>query len=284
MTPAAALNPAPTQLHAWVPVFWEPVSGTGERLMVGVVHAFQGEVAATRLLRDDVLDALYGNAAAGAQRLIETGLTLLQAAARAAGVHALSGEVMGLHIGPLRQTGARSVAELLRTAALLYSSLANLDRIDGDEVEAPQQEEVSKRFSTEVREQVLRQRPDLDKGFGQGGVLVPGGQRVRFGYFSPRAVLHFCVLSAGRPGAGIREARAKLFELQRAREVAAISTAALIAAVPPDDDPTLGTKQREAIRANRAEIEREADACQLRWHAAQSVVQAAGTVIDLVTA
>jgi hypothetical protein len=268
--------------HAWRPLFWEPVAGTGERLMVGVVHTYGGQAGAVRIIRDDVLTCLYGKAAGAPRRLIDTVLDIYKAAAQAGGLANLGVSIMGLHAGALRETAARTLPELLHTAALLYSSLANLDKLDElEESDAPQQEDINRRFSTEVRETVGLTRPDLLPAFGQGGVLVPGGQRVRFGYFSARAVLHFTVLNAVRQGSGVRDARARLFELQRAREVAGIGIAALIAAVPRDDDPTLGPRQREQLRTNRAEIESEAAAVQMRCVAVTLVSQAADSVVEL---
>jgi len=269
-------------LHQWRPLYWEPVGDSGERLMVGVVHAYGGNGGAVRTIRDDVLDALYGQKSAGARNLLDAGLSMFAAMAETGPLDPLEHPMMGLYPGPLRRTAARSLGELLHTAALLYSSVANMDKLDElQEADAPQQEEVNRRFSTEVREAVALLRPDLLPGFGQGGVLVPGGQRVRFGYFSPTAVVHFTVLSAVRQAAGMRDARARLFELQRARDVAGILQAALIAAVPRDDDPTLGPRQRDALRANRAEIESEADAVGMCWHAVTAVPEAAERVIEL---
>lgn len=272
-------------MHDWRPLFWEPVGGTGERLMAGVVHAYEGQSGAVRVLRDDLLDCLYGKAAGGARVLLDTALDMYRATAQTGPLTTLDGVAMlGLHAGPLRRTAARSLGELLHTAALLYSSLANMDKFDEvEEADAPQQEEVSKRFSTEVKEAVIEQHPELAHGFGKGGILAAGGQRVRFGYFTPRAVVHFTVLSAVRQSAGVRDARARLFELQRARDMAGIENAALIAAVPRDDDPTLGRRQREALQRNRAEIEREADAVHTRWHAVTSAAEGAERVIDLAS-
>lgn len=269
---------------AWRPLYWEPVAGTDERIMVGVVHAFDAQVAAVRVIRDEVLDALFGRASAGAKRLIDEALATYAAAATAAGIENIGVSMMGLHAGPTRQTAARFIGELLQTAALMYSSLASLDKLDDlEESDAPQPEDINRRFSTEVRDLVGQQRPDLLPNFGRAGQLVPGGQRVKFGYFSPRAVLHFTVLSAVRQGPGVRDARARLFELQRAVAVASVPNAALIAAVPRDDDPTLGPKQRDSLRANRSEIEQEADAVNMRWYAVTSVPEAADRVLQLVS-
>lgn len=280
-------KPEPTKAPprcAWRPLFWEPVAGTGERLMIGLIHNFGGEVGAARLIRDDVLEGLYGKAAEGAQRLLEHALKTYVAAAQASTIGDVGVSMMGLHPGELKETEVKSLTELLHVAALLYSSLASVDKLDElEEADAPQQEDVNRRFSTEVRGGVGALRPDLLMYFGKGGRLVPGGQIVRFGYFSPKAVLHFTVLNAVRQAAGVRDARARLFELQRARDVAGIGSAALIAAVPRDDDPTLGPKQREQLKINRAEIENEADAVSMKWFAVSAVPEAVARVIDVVT-
>lgn len=208
---------------------------------------------------------------------------MIEAAASAgASLQDVSVPLFGLHPGPLRETAANSAAELLQTATLLYSSLGNLDKLDeAEESDAPLPEEVSRRFSTEVRDFVAIERPDILPGFGRSGQLINGGQRVRFGYLSDRAVLHFTVLHPVRQSASVRDARARLFELHRVQELAGVPRAALVAAVPRDDDPTLGPRQREQLRANRLEIEREADSVGMMWHAVTEVPEAGRRVIEI---
>ena len=255
-----------TTLTAWQPIFWEPVSGTGERLMVGVIHQFAGQFSAARIIRDDVLDCLYGqHASAGARRIIETGLSMIAAASNAAGLGVVTTAVMGLHPGEVRGTEASSLGELLRTAGLLYSSMASLDKLDElEESDTAAPEEVNKRFSTEVRDIVIAQRPDLADGFGKGGPLIDGGQAVKFGYFSSRLVAHFGVLHPIRQSSCVRDARARLWEIARAMELASIGTGALIWAVPRLDDATLSPRQLAQTQANTQEIEREANPHRIR--------------------
>lgn len=270
----------------WRPLYWEPVSGTGERIMVGVLHGYGNEYRAVRTIRNDVLDCLFGKASSGLKRLIDHSLNIFQIAAQASkSLEALSAPISGIHPGPLRATEAASASDLLHTACLMYSSLGNLDKLDdAEEADSPQQEEVNRRFGSEVKQEVAKLRPDLIAGFGRGGELISGGMFVKFGYFSPLAVLHFTVLHPVRHSASMRDARARIFELQRAREIADIGSAALIAAVPREDDATLGSKQREQLRANRIEIEREADAVDLRWFAVHSALQGAERVIEIAGA
>jgi len=270
-------------LNPWRPLYWEPVTGTGERLMVGVVYSFAGEFCAARTIRKDVLDCLFGKSSAGILNLIDESLRAAQAASTAlGGLDSLCSPIFGLVPGELRATQSKSPRDLIETACLLYSSLVNLDKLDeADENDAPQQEEVNRRFGTEVRLEVLKIRPALGSGFGNGAQLVPGGQRVRFGFSSPRAIIHFTVLHPVRHSGSMKDARAKIFELQQARKLSGIGVAALIAGTPRLDDPTLGSKQRDQLRDNQLEIESEADAVNLRWYSAHSASEGALRVVEL---
>jgi hypothetical protein len=251
--------------------------------MVGVLHGFGGEYGAIRTIRDDVLNCLFGKSADGLRKLIDHSLSSFQAAARASGeIESLGVAIAGIHAGPLRATAAASASDLLKTACLLYSSLGSLDKLDEqDETDAPQQEEVNRRFGSEVKSIVLNRRPDLVRYFGKSGCLIAGGQPVKFGFFSEKAVIHFTVLHSVRWSASLKDARSRLWELQRAREISGVSSAVLIAAVPREDDATLGDRQREQLIKNKLEIEREADSVNMRWYAVTTASEGAGRVIEV---
>lgn len=270
-------------LCPWRPLFWEPVAGTGERIMVGVLHGYDGDFRATRTIRDDVLTGLFGKSSSGLKLLIDHGLNIFQLTAKATGsLETLEQQLTGLYPGPLRLTEAANIPELLHTACLLYSSLGNLDRLDeSDESDAPQQDEVNKRFGSEVKEIVSRKKPELITYFGKSASLIQNGQKVKFGYLSPKAALHFTVLHPVRQSASMKDARARIFELQRARDMAGFEVAALITAVSRDDDATLGSRQREQLRENKLEIEQEADSVNLRWYAVESPLAGAEKLIEI---
>lgn len=268
----------------WRPYFWEPVEGTGERLMAGVVLFFDGQVVARRLLRDDVLDALYGSGSANPKLLLDKGLDLCLSIARAGGVEALadlSCSVMGLIPGALRRTDALSVADALRQAVLLHSSLSQLDGLDAtDDADSPQAEEVNKRFATEVRDAVFKTRPEIFKYFNKSVPLHDGGSQVKFGYFSESTILHFSVLHPVRQANSVSYARARLWELGRAKEHAQVAKAALITAVPRGDDPTLGPKQQKMLIEKKRGIELEADDAGMRFIPVTSVSEATERVLE----
>lgn len=208
--------------------------------MAGVVYRYDDTWACARILRNDVLDSLYGKAAKGVRDLLDFALDLYRDAAKAEDtLEPLGAPIAGLHPGPLRMTAANSRSELLRIAALQYSSLANLDKLDPEEdSDQAAGEEAAKRFSTDVRELITHQHPELAQYFQRTAHLIEGGEPVRFGYASPRLLAHFSVISPARSGAGLRDARGRLFELQNGKRLAGFDTAALISGFPADDDPT----------------------------------------------
>ncbi|SMF93965.1 hypothetical protein SAMN02949497_1261 [Methylomagnum ishizawai] len=266
----------------WRPVFWEPVADTGERLMVGVLLDFADQITAHRIIRDDVLDSLYGNkAAVGARTLIETGLKMLVDVTRVGSIREASPTLLGLEAGPLKESYAESLAEALRTAALLHSSLANMDKLeDIEESVEPVPEEANRLFATEVRIHVLNERPDLEKCFNRALPLIPNGQPIKFGFCSPRSLIHFGMMSPSRQSAGLRDAHARLWELYRAKEFSGISMAALILASPRQDDAILSPKQRESLDKILREIEREADSYEMRFIPVTTVRDGASRVIE----
>ena len=267
----------------WRPMFWEPVEGTGERLMAGVVVQLGGETAVRRVIRDDVIDSLYGAASSRPRALIEEALGLCRSivmAAGDAGLSLLQEPVLGLHPGPYRETEALGIADAIRQAVLLYSSLAQTDIADEEDDGTVQPEEVNRRFATEVRDAVIQQAPTLAACFNRQATLHQGGSLVRFGFLSEKAVMHFSIVSAVRQSASVSYARAKLWELARAKEFAELHTAALISAVPKADDLTLGQKQRSKMATNLREIEREADDGKIRFLPVDTIEQAVERVLE----
>ncbi len=191
--------------------------------------------------------------------------------------------IMGLAPGKTIETDVRDRSEALRVAALMYSSLANLDTLDSDSEDlSPNQAEGNKRFATQVREQVVIRYPELETYFNRTASLLNGGEPVRFGFSSPKVILHFGMLHPVRQPSSVRDARAKLWELARAKDISGVTQAGLIMAVPPDSDPTLGEKQRTALKRNLDEIEREADSVSMRLWAASSTAAAAEKLCELV--
>ncbi|CAK0776873.1 conserved hypothetical protein [Gammaproteobacteria bacterium] len=255
LPPQSEAVPGP---DGWVPVFWEPVAHTSERLMVGVMVRFQGELVARRILRDNVLNCLYGKKADKVESMIDAGLADLRIAAKF-GMDNLPAGTFGLTCGPFHATQPWSVSDALRVAAQMYSSLANIQTLDElEESDAPTPEAYNRRFTALVRAEVTALRPDLSSYFGRAAPLLEHGELVRFGYCSPRTAIHFSVFNPKNQPGSVRDARARIFELFKVRDYASLPGAALVISVPHEDDPLVTKAQTASLKRNLVEIEREA--------------------------
>ncbi len=285
MLSETAQGPAQQLGNAWVPVFWEPVSGTGERLMVGVIVSFERNITAHRIIRDDILEALYGKSSGQPAALIEFALGDLRTIAEHRGLAAIESETsMGLSCLRPRHTQPDSVDDALRTAATMFSSLASIDLVDeNDDADAPSQEEQVRHWTVDVREQVVFTRPDFARSFNKAVKFYPDGEPVRFGFINDRAVIHFGVLRPVQQSSSLRDSRARLWELARAQEAANRPHAALLLAVPRSDDPLLGERQRSAILRNQREIEREADDVNIRMRPVMNASAGAQVLLELAS-
>lgn len=259
----------------WMPLFWEPVTGTSERIMAGVVVDYENNLTAHRILRDDVLDAMYGKASGSPKNLIDTGLRFALKIAEISGIANIK-TVLGLHPGEVRTTDAKDRSEAVRVAALMFSSLSNLDLIDEMDVDdAPSQEETNKRLSTSVREIVVKNRPELDKYFNKNAKLVADGDIVKIGFLSDRVAIHYGVLHPTRQPSSMKDARAKIFELFKTQSYVGLNHSALILGLPRKDDPTLGNRQLSNITKNTEELKREAKSVGVDFLAIYSAEEAA---------
>lgn len=244
----------------WMPLFWEPVSGTTERIMAGVVIDYENVLTAHRILRDDVLESMYGKASGKPKNIIDTALKFALKIAETSGIHSITSPVLGLYPGPLRITEATDRVDAIRIAALMFSSLANLDLIDDiDSDDSPSQEETNRRLSTSVRAIVTAKRPELDQYFNRNAKLVEFGDVVKIGFLSNRTAIHYGVIHPTRQPSSMKDARAKIFELFKVKQYIGLQNSSLIVGIPRQDDPTLGNKQLTNIRKNTDELIREAN-------------------------
>ena len=244
--------------------------------MAGVVVQFEGKLSAHRILRDDVLDAMFGKTSSKPKNLIDSALSIALKHTEISGIGSISDPILGLYPGEVRSMDADSLNDAIRMAALMFSSLANLDHIDEIEAEdAPTQDETNRRLATEVREIVTTRRPDLSQYFNRNAQIVDDGDGVRIGFLSTRTALHYGVLHPARQPSSVKDARARIFELSRVAAFVGLNDASLIIGVPRTDDPTLGTRQRENIMRNTLELKREAASVDVNLRPVHSAEEAA---------
>lgn len=278
-----------TVFSTWRPMFWEPVRDTGERIMVGVVGEFEGQWFSRRTLDANLLFSMYGKKSSAAINLIDSTLDIFRDLMRKHGFENLSTPIMGITPGETRRTGARSLPDVYRQAALLYSSLVDLDSLDrGHETPSHEieqkQESYIRHFSATVKSIVSASRPDVAKFVNKHARVAEDGKPVRFGFCSPKTVAHFSFINKINQSHSLKSTRFKMWEILSARAVGDFKEAALIAVRPTVEESIIGTGQANRINETTNEIYKEAKNFSIKVHMAKDTLESANLLIEMYDA
>jgi len=253
--PAAPAHPA-----EWAPVLWEPVMGTEERLMVGVVARCGEQWTAIRVVREDVFTAIYGKKESGAKAMVDMAIDLLRSRLPLQSWYQIRLPITGFHIGTRRDAAGDSVQGIVRQAVAMAASLSRPDIIDEIEAEdtPSTSENVNRQWATKIKDAAANESPSVIRYFNQAIKFYEDGEQIKFGFCNARLAMHFGLLRVSSLSSSIKDARARLWELRLARSLANRS-AGLLIGVPHDNDVTLSDRQRDSVTRNVAELQREAE-------------------------
>lgn len=278
-------NPFTVSNSRYAVIGLEPVAGSSERLHVGALVEYEGNVVAKTLIRGEVLRCMYGTAGDGLAQMIETTVNILGKIGIEHGWDAAISSIplANFSLSEPRSSYASSESDLLRQIVLMHFSLSVLADEGGNspEEQPTPEREVNLQWTTRIRNAVQVARPDLSLYFNREATLVDGGVPVRFGFLSPRLAAHFGLIRPTGQAQGMKDARAKMWELSLARERNQSLCAALVFGVPQLEDVTLSDRQRSQIEANTGELHQEAQQRQVTLRTVQTVNDAVAAVLEL---
>lgn len=267
------LRPKAAELSAqWLPIYLDPMPGSGERITIAVAAWHPGEHAIVRTLSPQVARCMYGNDAASVLGATDLVCESLRA-------HLNAGADVAAWQSPLRDavflgtpsTGyADSVVQVAEAGRALTSSLR--DPVLELAHDAPQEsdDDAGDEWERQIRDETVHQRAAFAPRFTQKVALRSGAPPTRFGYLGDRLAAQFGRLVPGRGLTNHRNrAKAYITDLQilRDRERADIIARPhyeLMLWLPPDDSPAYSATQRDEARGAFAELETFGDAHELR--------------------
>lgn len=269
---------APSYRANWAPVFFEPISGSGERITVAIVvfDAAGGEVK--RTVRDDVLKALYGSKRAHLSQMIDFVLSSLRSQI---GHRDPTIPLTGFSLGSWQEASSRAERYgVLRQAVYRSCSMANLDDIDAQEDETTAQEG-TRQWQAQVRQSVIERRPELANCFNRDVQLISNGMPPRIGFLYESRGCNFATLRPNGLSTSVGAVRGKLYELVMVKREGFVSRGAVILGAPREDDITYPEKALQASMRAIAELKHEAAKDDLELTPAHSVSEAADRVLAL---
>lgn len=263
----------------WTPVYLEPIQGSGERLTVAIVVT-TGERAEIRpVVRPDVLKAIFGAKAKGIRGIVELAVDSLSGYLKASGsIAGWRSPISGIHLGQDREAASDDVEGIIRQAIQSAASLSVLDPLsqDSSDDEESQIQVANRKWADQIRDEIGKRRLELLPYFNRPGKFFENGEPVRFGFLGQGLVAQFGVLRPASIQPSVRDARARLWELSRARRLAEVRNVGLILYVP-----TMPAESPDTMVRNANELTLEAEEGKVGLYRVESTAAGADQIMRL---
>jgi hypothetical protein len=302
MSPLEATFPPRLSEHRgqWAPIYLEPLSGSGERLCIGVIAEDQSTRCLLPVPDLERLSCVYGAAARSLAWAAELALSQIEhRAVTGDGIRSLTEwphGIEGLTIGEPRigaGTGLQDLASVaLRQVSSLYVPEDALTRPDMPP-DAATEDGNPQRLLSQIRRLVTERRPQLRDRFSRSYRTSQSARPLKFGYVGNVIAANFAALtatSANSVGPQVDRAKARLWDLQQLQSGVLADSLNLH---PPSmayellvHRPSVdgAARQGRALKGAEEELEAEADKFDIRFRPMRSPQLIAKYIVDLEAA
>jgi hypothetical protein len=262
----------------WVPIYIEPVVGSGERITIGVAVAYQNRYLTVPVVTLERLACLYGKENQSLMFAAKAAMESFDRVLSKEGDLALEtwhAPFEGVIKGATRIGAGNSLEEIARSGLMLCSSL--VEKIaDEEESENSSAAVTTVRLEHMIKDKVLAERQSLEIAFNRPFKYVTSGRATRIGFVGQRLVANFGLLTPLHLGQLWKDAKAKLWDLEQIRDdikrpefnlSAKLNSFELLVNRVRDDDPQYSEKQIKSVQETYNELEFEADRKEImcRW-------------------
>jgi hypothetical protein len=261
----------------WVPIYLEPMVGSGERLCIGIVAADTNQAIVLGTQGLERLACVYGEEAEAFVFASHIALRSTQTKVNKDGIRSLAGwrgGMEGLVFGAVRAGAGESLEDVAQTGLMQSASLLQTNQIDLSETGEliARAEPTSRRLETLIRDSVTAQRKDLYAAFGKLYQTSENTRPTRIGFVGRRLAANFSLLVPGRIAPLVDLAKAKLWDLSQLKSGAmadmfpqaeGMEFELLLHRVSPQD-PQYNKRQITQVMAAVRTLEEEADKASIR--------------------
>jgi hypothetical protein len=277
----------------WLPLYLEPLIGSGERICIGVAASDGTAVEVAGVPKLDRLASIYGRANGSLTWAAEIALQEISFAAKEHGIDGLAdakAAVDGMSFGQIRRGAGSDLSDLVRAALRQASSLAALDD-DGDDMLSSigSSDSTQPAVVAAVKRIVATHRPELRDYFNRQFSHRQAARPLQFGFVGHHLAANFTQLSALSPSglAGqVDRAKARLLDLESLRDGKAVDTLPLkrkklayeLYVIRPAR--TKSSASSRMLREAEATLESQADEFRIQWRPFESPTQMARTLMQ----
>ncbi|MFI8417681.1 hypothetical protein ACQKDS_14585 [Serratia sp. NPDC078593] len=275
----------PATIGSWMPVYLEPMLGSGERLVIIVAAVTStGEALVKPAIRKEVIEAMYGFKSSGFTNMVELISTSLS--------HHLNQNksftgwqppVTGISVGEPRQAASSSATGILRQAVSLSSSLSSL--LDDEMLSSKKRTGTTKekdRWSTQLIDAVIKEDIHREVFFNRQYVFSDGHRPAKIFYLSDYAAINTGKLLPSNLNELVRDGKAKISDLSMIKKNSNLfdrSTHEMVVFRPSDDNPAYSEKKIALINSAFLALQDLAHAYDVSITSVNSIEQAARIIL-----
>ena len=259
----------------WMPIYLEPLSGSGERLTAAVASRTEnGAFYVMRTFDSKKARCMYGEHAASVLGFVDLIVQSLNDHLEAGGtLHTWQSPLRDGAVAGRISTGyGADVQSVARAGLMLASSLAVWRAPELEQEQIERTDDEAEEWTRQIREETVSLREAFAPRFLRKVPLRPGAPPTKIGYFGDRLAAQFGRLIPGRGLTNHRNrAKAYITDLQilRDQEYGLITRPyyELMLWLPPSDSPVYTQAQHEETKGAFAEMEAFGDKHDLRVEA-----------------
>ena len=282
----------------WLPVYLEPLPGSGERICIGVIATDGAAVEVAEVPELHRLQAVYGTATSSvlwAARLAMLEATALAKSAGLEGLRLLPSRMEGLHVGDeVRRGAGRNLSNLAAIALQQASPFASLKAIGYMVPDVDLQSSRPSPLVAAIKSSVTSVRYDLRGSFQRSYKFAERTRPTVYGFVGRRLIANFASLGGTRAVITnqVDTAKARLWDLKHLRDGVLRDVLSgpmadrtfKLPVCPPVRRGFVPTVRDEANSSEVAEagelLEREADRFDLRCRRLASANDAAHEIVS----
>ena len=285
-----------THAGRWVPLYLEPLTGSGERICIAVAAADDSSFVVVPVADLGRFSCIYGAAAAAlawSADLIVSEAQHVLARAGLGGLSELADRIEGLVLGPERRGAGTGLADLARLAIQQVSALSAVNFMPTTEIAAvAESAEGGGWLESKIRQQVVGRQPELRDHFRKQFRRSQSSRALRYGFVGKFIVANFATLqskSSSQVSSQVDRAKARLWDLHQLD--AGVLADSLILCAPSMSYELLVHRPivfetrkdgslKSAVKAAEEELEAEADKFDIRFRPLRSVEAIADYLIE----
>lgn len=276
---------------SWLPLYLEPMVGSGERLCIGVVVADQETAHVCAVPSLERLICIYGQEASAFLLAGQLAIESVQKRVQKHGFQSLAEwkcPVEGLILGPSHLGAGENLKDVARTALMQCASLAARVSEEEDTVDSATRADRSMgRLEALVKDSVTAKCPELAKYFCATFHVSQNARATKIGYSGTKLVANFGLLLPGRLSPLVTTAKARLWDLEQLKSGVLSQLILdrntrefeLLLHRPRKDDPQYSDRQISSLEAACLELEEAADKAEIRCRPMYSPEEIANFVL-----